>query len=490
MITEGPEAIKADNLFYHLTYEGSVDFSKVRSPSQRKAIELQIQEFGQTPKQLFNGPHPCRNDVHAMVYAKDVLSSRHVLPSGTSQLKSSRNHRHSANSTPATSNAASSILNSNSLNQHNDGQVHDAKIFVLDDSFRAEVEREIDLERKENSTQIYYKQTLYTPNTPPPTPINHFVSFFSDNTAVKSVWGTLANSATYILNSTSPSASNKKKITDMTYSNSNSISETSTKPPLPTSASSSSMKPPTGTENFHNSSSPERYNQQQSQSLTEENLSTSKSALLVQNNSSSSRFSSPNNLPSTIPLTSPNTNIFEPITSGSLSNFAPITPIKSQPRRQIALDLSKLSVICYEPQKLHSDCITGLSFVIDTTSQVVRTSTPVSESTRTPTPPASISNPGSIQSSPSLSTQQTSANLLSGVLCSCSKDSAIKIIAIVIDVSILPSPYQFIVSDPQALKATVKRTYMTGTEPPLSSCLITKDGKTVFAGCWDNSIYR
>jgi factor associated with neutral sphingomyelinase activation len=56
----GPEAEKADNLFYYLTYEGAVDIEKITDPVERLSIELQINEFGQTPRQIFTAPHPRR----------------------------------------------------------------------------------------------------------------------------------------------------------------------------------------------------------------------------------------------------------------------------------------------------------------------------------------------------------------------------------------------------------------------------------------------
>lgn len=47
-------------MFYHLTYEGAVDIDAIRDPMERRALERQIQEFGQTPSQLFTTPHPLR----------------------------------------------------------------------------------------------------------------------------------------------------------------------------------------------------------------------------------------------------------------------------------------------------------------------------------------------------------------------------------------------------------------------------------------------
>jgi len=59
---QGKAAVDANNVFYHLTYEGSVDWDKVTSVRERSALEIQIQEFGQTPRQLFLEPHPRRSD--------------------------------------------------------------------------------------------------------------------------------------------------------------------------------------------------------------------------------------------------------------------------------------------------------------------------------------------------------------------------------------------------------------------------------------------
>lgn len=73
----GDEAIKANNcklnelvkiesqnliinsisVFFHLCYEGSVDLDEVNDLRARHALEVQISEFGQIPKQLFNRPH-------------------------------------------------------------------------------------------------------------------------------------------------------------------------------------------------------------------------------------------------------------------------------------------------------------------------------------------------------------------------------------------------------------------------------------------------
>lgn len=53
----GKAAEVAVNVFYHYTYEGSVDIDSVNDPAMKASILAQINHFGQTPKQLFRKPH-------------------------------------------------------------------------------------------------------------------------------------------------------------------------------------------------------------------------------------------------------------------------------------------------------------------------------------------------------------------------------------------------------------------------------------------------
>lgn len=75
---KGAEAIKANNcrflrsllfgiftclvfvVFYYLCYEGNVDLASITDLNERHALEVQIMEFGQIPKQVFKVPHPQR----------------------------------------------------------------------------------------------------------------------------------------------------------------------------------------------------------------------------------------------------------------------------------------------------------------------------------------------------------------------------------------------------------------------------------------------
>ena len=54
---QGPEAIAANNVFFYLTYYGSVDVAAIEDESLRQSTELQIAHFGQCPMQLFVRPH-------------------------------------------------------------------------------------------------------------------------------------------------------------------------------------------------------------------------------------------------------------------------------------------------------------------------------------------------------------------------------------------------------------------------------------------------
>lgn len=47
-------------MYYYLCYEGSVDLDSITDPNERHTLEVQIMEFGQIPKQVFQVPHPKR----------------------------------------------------------------------------------------------------------------------------------------------------------------------------------------------------------------------------------------------------------------------------------------------------------------------------------------------------------------------------------------------------------------------------------------------
>ncbi|DBA00114.1 TPA: hypothetical protein N0F65_000405 [Lagenidium giganteum] len=92
---KGEEAVKANNLFYYLSYEGSVDLETITDPVEKCSFEAQIQEFGQTPKQLFASPHPARSEIgKAIELASEELPSPRKRNSSASSASSE--HRDSS----------------------------------------------------------------------------------------------------------------------------------------------------------------------------------------------------------------------------------------------------------------------------------------------------------------------------------------------------------------------------------------------------------
>ena len=54
----GPAAVEAQNVFYHICYEGSVDLDTLDDPMMLAAAESQILNFGIVPSRLLRTPHP------------------------------------------------------------------------------------------------------------------------------------------------------------------------------------------------------------------------------------------------------------------------------------------------------------------------------------------------------------------------------------------------------------------------------------------------
>jgi factor associated with neutral sphingomyelinase activation len=105
----GREAEFADNVFYPLTYEGVVDIDAIKDPRQRRAMEAQIAEFGQTPSQIFFTPHPAR---HAKSM-RNSSSSSSSTPASTSS-PSSSSLSLSSWSSPSASWSSTSLPSTNS----------------------------------------------------------------------------------------------------------------------------------------------------------------------------------------------------------------------------------------------------------------------------------------------------------------------------------------------------------------------------------------
>jgi hypothetical protein len=75
--TRGKEAVKAQNVFFHLTYSENVpNVDAVADPELREATMLQVINFGQVPQQLFFHHHPERKVTHTTVTANVAARAR------------------------------------------------------------------------------------------------------------------------------------------------------------------------------------------------------------------------------------------------------------------------------------------------------------------------------------------------------------------------------------------------------------------------------
>ncbi|XHG00027.1 hypothetical protein AWENTII_003499 [Aspergillus wentii] len=71
---KGEAAIEAVNVFHHLSYQGAKDVDNIDDPVERLATIGIIHNFGQTPHQIFNRPHPQREDQKNKVARLDRLA--------------------------------------------------------------------------------------------------------------------------------------------------------------------------------------------------------------------------------------------------------------------------------------------------------------------------------------------------------------------------------------------------------------------------------
>ncbi|GMI74078.1 Beach-Domain Homolog C2 [Hibiscus trionum] len=77
----GREAVLANNMFFHTTYEGTVDIDKISDPVKQRAIQDKIAYFGQTPSQLLTVPHMNRMPLSEVLHLQTIFRNpRAVKP--------------------------------------------------------------------------------------------------------------------------------------------------------------------------------------------------------------------------------------------------------------------------------------------------------------------------------------------------------------------------------------------------------------------------
>ncbi|KAK8587933.1 hypothetical protein V6N13_086892 [Hibiscus sabdariffa] len=69
----GKEAISANNMFFYITYEGTVDIDKIFDPVQQRATQDQIAYFGQTPSQLLAVPHMKKMPLSEVLHLQTIF---------------------------------------------------------------------------------------------------------------------------------------------------------------------------------------------------------------------------------------------------------------------------------------------------------------------------------------------------------------------------------------------------------------------------------
>lgn len=69
----GKEAILANNVFFYITYEGTIDIDKISDPVQQRATQDQIAYFGQTPSQLLTVPHMKRRPLSEVLHLQTIF---------------------------------------------------------------------------------------------------------------------------------------------------------------------------------------------------------------------------------------------------------------------------------------------------------------------------------------------------------------------------------------------------------------------------------
>uniref|UniRef100_A0A3B6DIS4 DUF4704 domain-containing protein n=2 Tax=Triticinae TaxID=1648030 RepID=A0A3B6DIS4_WHEAT len=77
----GKDAVMANNVFFYITYEGTVDIDKIADPVQRRAMQDQIAYFGQTPSQLLTVPHMKRKSLRDVLQLQTIFRNPSELKS-------------------------------------------------------------------------------------------------------------------------------------------------------------------------------------------------------------------------------------------------------------------------------------------------------------------------------------------------------------------------------------------------------------------------
>lgn len=71
--------MKSDNLFHPKSYEHNIHLDSIIEPFQKRALKDQINEFGQTPKQIFYVQHPPRKSKAMISKEIQIINSNNSI---------------------------------------------------------------------------------------------------------------------------------------------------------------------------------------------------------------------------------------------------------------------------------------------------------------------------------------------------------------------------------------------------------------------------
>ncbi|KAG4406191.1 hypothetical protein JTP64_005062 [Candida tropicalis] len=71
----GEEAVKALNVFHHLSYNGAINLDNISDETEKRAVIGMINNFGQTPSKLFTKPHPMKDVLNLPNYYLTLFDS-------------------------------------------------------------------------------------------------------------------------------------------------------------------------------------------------------------------------------------------------------------------------------------------------------------------------------------------------------------------------------------------------------------------------------
>jgi hypothetical protein len=461
---QGQAAVDSDNLYYYLTYEGSVDLEVITDPRQRNAVEMQIQEFGQTPKQLFVGPHPSRSDTFTPIRVKDnrnkisSTSQDSGSPDKQNSQKSLGQHSSSNSNIAGTSSdgpkefvdvAASPTYSQKSTGSTDDGLV---KIMTLGDEFHAEVVRELTaagstpeitaivnphLQAGFNAENLNRRQ----PQAQQPKQTRSQSLLGGTWTKTVNFFGALSGRG-----NSSPNIEDEVNVENIVQRQGYGNNFLAGQGPNP-SGSVTTPSPP------KQSASPSLPVSQPAQGT-------------------SSSTAAP---PAAAEGPKDEARVTTDVSSKPVKSAAVVEqPVQEHVGPVVILDpITRVEMHPSDPVRLHSDSVTGISIIIsaDPTSAVGGATASVYGKKD-----VTVTVGGKVHQGPVLAT-----------VVSCSKDSLVKVVSVEADVI---SDVRMVAGGAAGLFRTAIRRTFSGSDPPLTSCCITPDGKQVITACLDNSVYR